>query len=202
MRGVKPDSHAHHRRHRRGTGAQATPRRHRLLLSRSHHELCAQLERRRQSRRALGAGAGRAARRGRRAADGEPSRICRDLARPAEGRRRRGADQHQSARRAARPFDRHRRAPGTRSSARNWPTTYLEAAPQIAPRPIGWCAGGAVPGMEDLDAALAAHAGDAPADPRLARRRHRARTRRSTSTPPARRACPRRRTSRICACFS
>ena len=39
--------------------------------------------------------------------------------------------------------------------------TYCEAAPQIAPRPIGWSAGGAMPGLEDFDAALGALSGDA-----------------------------------------
>jgi fatty-acyl-CoA synthase len=41
---------------------------------------------------------------------------------------------------------------------------YLDAAAQIAPRPIGWCHGGAVAGLEDLDAALAAMP-DTMADP-------------------------------------
>jgi fatty-acyl-CoA synthase len=34
--------------------------------------------------------------------------------------------------------------------------TWLEAAPQIAPRPLAWSAGGPSPGMEDFDATLAA----------------------------------------------
>ncbi|MEI9996193.1 MAG: long-chain-acyl-CoA synthetase [Rhizomicrobium sp.] len=33
--------------------------------------------------------------------------------------------------------------------------TYAEAAPQIVPRPVGWSAGGTMPGLEDFDAALA-----------------------------------------------
>jgi fatty-acyl-CoA synthase len=44
--------------------------------------------------------------------------------------------------------------------------TYLEAAPQIDPKPIAWSAGGAVPGLQDFDAALAAQS-DAPADKAL-----------------------------------
>jgi fatty-acyl-CoA synthase len=39
--------------------------------------------------------------------------------------------------------------------------TYLEAAPQIAPRPVAWSAGGPAAGLEDFDAALAVRAGDA-----------------------------------------
>jgi len=42
--------------------------------------------------------------------------------------------------------------------------TFAEAAPQIAPAPKGWCAGGTCPGLEDFDAALAAQPADA-ADP-------------------------------------
>ncbi|HEY0301926.1 MAG TPA: long-chain-acyl-CoA synthetase, partial [Rhizomicrobium sp.] len=41
--------------------------------------------------------------------------------------------------------------------------TYLEAAPQLTPRPIAWSAGGAAAGLEDFDAALAAEAAG-PAD--------------------------------------
>ena len=41
---------------------------------------------------------------------------------------------------------------------------YLDAAAQIAPKPIGWCDGGAVAGVENLDAALAAMP-NAQADP-------------------------------------
>ena len=41
--------------------------------------------------------------------------------------------------------------------------TFCEAAPQIEARPTGWCAGGAAPGLEDFDAALAAQPGT-PAD--------------------------------------
>jgi len=41
---------------------------------------------------------------------------------------------------------------------------YLEALPHIAQRPTGWIAGGAVAGMENLDAALAS-ACTSPADP-------------------------------------
>ncbi len=44
--------------------------------------------------------------------------------------------------------------------------TWLEAAPQIEPRPVAWSAGGAVAGLEDFDAALAAQS-DAPADKAL-----------------------------------
>ena len=39
--------------------------------------------------------------------------------------------------------------------------TWLEAAPQIAPRPMAWSAGGTAPGLEDFDAALAAAPGGA-----------------------------------------
>jgi fatty-acyl-CoA synthase len=39
--------------------------------------------------------------------------------------------------------------------------TYLEAAPQIAPRPVGWSTGGPATGLSDFDAALAAQPGDA-----------------------------------------
>src|SRR6185312_7720971 len=41
--------------------------------------------------------------------------------------------------------------------------TYAEAAPQIAPRPAAWCAGGTCGGLADFDAACAAQS-DAPAD--------------------------------------
>ncbi|MEJ1967659.1 MAG: long-chain-acyl-CoA synthetase [Rhizomicrobium sp.] len=43
---------------------------------------------------------------------------------------------------------------------------FLEAAPQLDPRPVAWSAGGAAAGLEDLDAALAAESG-APADKAL-----------------------------------
>ena len=39
--------------------------------------------------------------------------------------------------------------------------TFCEAAPQISPRPLAWSAGGAAPGLEDFDAALAAQAAGA-----------------------------------------
>ncbi|HEY4942089.1 MAG TPA: long-chain-acyl-CoA synthetase [Rhizomicrobium sp.] len=39
--------------------------------------------------------------------------------------------------------------------------TFCEAAPQIAPRPVAWSAGGAMQGLEDFDAALAGQSGDA-----------------------------------------
>jgi fatty-acyl-CoA synthase len=41
--------------------------------------------------------------------------------------------------------------------------TYAEAAPQIEPRPVAWCADGQCAGLEDFDAALAAQSGT-PAD--------------------------------------
>ena len=77
--------------------------------------------------------------------------------------------------------------------------SYAEVAPQIESHPTAWCTGGKAEGFADLDAALAAASPAAP-DPRAACRHHAARTRRSTSTRPARRDCPRRRTSRICGC--
>ncbi len=39
--------------------------------------------------------------------------------------------------------------------------TYAEAAPQIEPRPIAWCSGGAMQGLQDFDAALASQSGSA-----------------------------------------
>ena len=73
---------------------------------------------------------------------------------------------------------------------------YAGAAAQLPTKPVVWATGGHVASAEDLDAALSAQPGTAPDTAPMSS----AATRRSTSTPPARPACPRPRISATCVC--